>query len=100
MLHVLKLHSLYSPPGGDSSGCIEVYASCVKAAFSPRVGFSINLNVGAATRPIPGGEEVASEPIMKTEMCDSWRGNLINTTIKKVETLVTCFPPVGLENNS
>jgi len=21
------------PPGGDSSGCIEVYASCVKAAF-------------------------------------------------------------------
>ena len=25
MLHVLKLHSLYWPPGGDSSGCIEVY---------------------------------------------------------------------------
>jgi len=31
---VLKLHSLSWPPGGDSSGCIEVYASCVKAAFS------------------------------------------------------------------
>jgi len=25
MLHVLKLHSLSWPPGGDSSGCIEVY---------------------------------------------------------------------------
>jgi len=34
MLHVLKLHSLSWPPGGDSSGCIEVYASCVKVAFS------------------------------------------------------------------
>jgi len=28
-LKVSKLHSLYWPPGGDSSGCIEVYASCV-----------------------------------------------------------------------
>jgi len=34
MLHVLKLHYLSRPPGGDSSGCIEVYASCVKAALS------------------------------------------------------------------
>jgi len=34
MLQVLKLHSLSWPPGGDSSGCIEVYASCVNAAFS------------------------------------------------------------------
>jgi len=34
MLHVLKLHSLYWPPGGDSSGCIEVYASCAEAALS------------------------------------------------------------------
>jgi len=34
MHRVLKLHSLSWPPGGDSSGCIEVYASCVKAAFS------------------------------------------------------------------
>jgi len=34
MLHVLKLHSLSWPPGGDSSGCIEIYASCVKAALS------------------------------------------------------------------
>jgi len=34
MLHVLKLHSLSWPPGGDSSGCTEVNASCVKAAFS------------------------------------------------------------------
>jgi len=33
-LHVLKLHSLSWSPGGDSSGCIEVYASCVKAVFS------------------------------------------------------------------
>jgi len=23
LIHVLKLHSLYWPPGGDSSGCIE-----------------------------------------------------------------------------
>uniref|UniRef100_A0A8C2ZT86 Solute carrier family 22 member 5 n=1 Tax=Cyclopterus lumpus TaxID=8103 RepID=A0A8C2ZT86_CYCLU len=28
------LHSLCWPLGGDSSGCIEVYVSCVKAAFS------------------------------------------------------------------
>jgi len=34
MLHVLELHSLSCPPGGDSSGCIEVYASRVKDAFS------------------------------------------------------------------
>jgi len=32
--NVLRLHSLSWPPGGDSSGCIEVYASCLKAAFS------------------------------------------------------------------
>jgi len=32
--HVLKLHSHSWPPGCDFSGCIEVYASCVKAAFS------------------------------------------------------------------
>jgi len=30
---VLELHSLSWPPGGDS-GCIEVSASCVEAAFS------------------------------------------------------------------
>jgi len=33
MLHVLKLHSPSWPAGGDSSGCIEVYASCVEAVF-------------------------------------------------------------------
>jgi len=34
MLYVLNLHSLSWPPGGDFSGCIEVYTSCVKAALS------------------------------------------------------------------
>jgi len=29
-----NMHYLSWPPGGDSSGCIEVYAPCVKAAFS------------------------------------------------------------------
>jgi len=34
MPQVLKLHYLSWPPGGDISGCIEVYASCVEAALS------------------------------------------------------------------
>jgi len=34
MLNEGTLHSLSWPPGGDSSGCIEVHASCVKAALS------------------------------------------------------------------
>jgi len=34
MLHLLKLHSLSWPPGRNSSGCIEVYPSSVKPALS------------------------------------------------------------------